>query len=101
MWRKPTYVLPLTRRISVEEAVFQSGPGPMCVHTAKIMWPCAAQTTSECSLSDRISMRPHVNTRSEQGRHVHCSEGICHPNGTFSVFLTAMAQTHKLLFIKI
>ena len=45
--------------------VLQCGPGHICVHTAKRMWPHASQTTSECGLSDQISghiwVRPLLN----------------------------------------
>lgn len=43
------------QRMSAKWAVRQSGPGHICVHTAKRMWLQAAQTTCECVRSHWIS----------------------------------------------
>ncbi len=48
-------LLPLTQNLSVEWAVLRCGPEQIVVPPVKTMWPHAAQTTSECGLSDQIS----------------------------------------------
>lgn len=47
-----------TKSCTSATGILQRGPGHIRVHTAKGMWPYAAQATSRCGLGDGISMRP-------------------------------------------